>query len=172
MVIKYLDKAPRVGKNVFIAPTATVIGDVTIGDHSSVWFGAVIRGDLAPVTIGCNTNIQDNCTLHVDKKTPLVIGDNVTVGHNAVVHGCTLKNRCLVGINAVVLNKAVVETGTIVAAGSVVREGQAVGPNQLVAGIPVRVKKELGPGEIARIDSAARNYLEAKEAHQENEIIS
>ena len=115
MIIKYKNKEPRIGKDVFIAPTATVIGDVTIADNASIWYGAVVRGDLASIAIGKNTNIQDNCTLHADKDIPLNIGSNVTVGHNAVVHGCTLEDRCLIGINAVVLNRAVVKSGTIVA---------------------------------------------------------
>lgn len=159
MILSYNGKRPVIGKHVYIAPTAAIIGDVTIEDHASIWYGAVIRGDLAPITIGRNTNVQDNCTLHVDKGQPVRIGDNVTIGHNAVVHGCTLEAWSLIGINAVVLNAAVVRTGSIVAAGSVVRERQIVGPHHLVAGIPAALKKELSPDVAARLTSAVEDYL-------------
>ena len=117
MIVAYAGKTPQIGKNVFIAPNATVIGDVTIGDNASVWYGTVLRGDMEPITIGENTNIQDNCTIHTDYGCPTVIGRNVSVGHNAVVHGCTIEENCLVAINAVVLSGAYMETGSILAAG-------------------------------------------------------
>ena len=159
MIIEYKGKKPVIGNNVFIAPTAVIIGDVTLEDNASVWFGAVLRGDMAPITVGENANIQDNCTLHVDYDTPVVIGDNVTVGHNAVVHGCTVEDHSLIGIGATVLNNARIGKGAVVAAGSVVREGQVVEPWTLVAGIPAKLKKmleELSPGEIRL---PVKNYL-------------
>lgn len=160
MIMHFRGITPRIGTNVFIAPTAVVIGDVTIGDNASIWFGAVLRGDMAPITVGAGTNIQDNCTVHTDSKYPAVIGENVTVGHNAVVHGCTVERNCLVGIGAVVLNGAHVREGSIVAAGSVVREGQQVGPCHLVAGAPARLKRELPPEAAERMHPPTRNYLD------------
>lgn len=147
MILAYQGKTPRVGNNVFIAPTAVVIGDVTIDDGASIWYGAVIRGDLASIHIGRDTNIQDNCTIHVDRDRPAVIGASVVVGHNAVVHGCTIEDLCLIGINAVVLNCARIRRGSIVAAGAVVLEDQIVGPLELAAGMPARIRKQL-PGTM------------------------
>lgn len=120
MIIEYEGKTPSIGKNVFIAPNAIVIGDVKIDDNASIWYGVVIRGDMEPVSIGENTNIQDNCTVHTDYGHPAVIGSNVSIGHNAVIHGCTIENGCLVAMNAVVLSGALLEEGSIIAAGSVV----------------------------------------------------
>lgn len=159
MIFEYQGKKPVIGHNVFVAPTATVIGDVVIEDGVSIWFGAVIRADLASITIGASSNIQDNCTLHVDVDTPLRIGRGVTVGHNAVIHGCTLEDRCLIGMNAVVLNRARVRTGSIVAAGAVVREGQTIGPDHLVAGSPAVFKKDVAGVSQARIAAALEDYL-------------
>ena len=143
MIMTYEGKTPRIGNNVFIAPTAAVIGDVEIADGASIWYGAVIRGDLDAIRIGADTNIQDNCTIHVDAGRPAVIGQSVVVGHNAVVHGCTIEDQCLIGISAVVLNGAHIRKGSIVAAGAVVLEDQVVGPLELAAGMPARVRKQL-----------------------------
>lgn len=166
MLFEYKGKSPKIGKNVFIAPTAVVIGDVEIGDYSSVWYGAVIRADLASVRIGRYTNIQDNCSIHVDYDFPANIGDYVTVGHNAVVHGCTVEKNSLVGFNASVLNGATVKTGSVIAAGSLVKEGQSVGPNHLVAGAPAILKKELPDNMSEALELPARVYLELAESHK------
>ena len=160
MILAYQGKTPRVGNNVFIAPTAVVIGDVTIDDGASGWYGAVIRGDLAPIHIGRDTNIQDNCTIHVDRDRPAVIGASVVVGHNAVVHGCTIEDLCLIGINAVVLNCARIRRGSIVAAGAVVLEEQVVGPLELAAGMPARIRKQLPSTMIETIRHDAGIYTE------------
>ncbi|BBO66235.1 gamma carbonic anhydrase family protein [Desulfosarcina alkanivorans] len=159
MIIPYNQIVPTIGKHVFIAPTAVVIGDVTIGDGASIWFNAVLRGDMAPIVVGAHSNIQDNCTIHTDFGKPAVIGDRVTVGHNAVIHGCTIDNGSLVGIGAIVLNDAHVMEHTVVAAGSVVREGARVGPRQLVAGAPAGLKKELGDLPMDRFERSYRQYL-------------
>ncbi len=172
MIIAYEGKQPQIGENVYIAPTAVIIGDVTLGDGASIWYGAVLRGDEAPIRVGKNTNIQDNCTVHTDEGKPVIIGDAVTVGHNAVLHGCTVENSCLIGIGALVLNAAQIRTGSIVAAGCVVRETQVIGPLQLVAGIPARVKREL-PADIHGIlAGAANNYDRLSRAHRRNAIIT
>jgi carbonic anhydrase/acetyltransferase-like protein (isoleucine patch superfamily) len=143
MIETFKGVRPRIGANVFIAPTAAVIGDVEILDGASVWYGAVIRGDLASIRIGRDTNIQDNCTIHVDAGQPAIIGASVVMGHNAVAHGCTIEDNCLIGINAVVLNGARIRSGSIVAAGAVVLEKQTIGPLELAAGIPAKVRRTL-----------------------------
>jgi carbonic anhydrase/acetyltransferase-like protein (isoleucine patch superfamily) len=158
-------KRPTFGKNVFIAPTAVIIGDVTIRDNASIWYGVVLRGDMEPITIGENTNIQDNCTVHTDYGYPAVLGDNVSVGHNAIVHGCTVEENCLIAINAVVLSGARIRKGSVVAAGSVVREGQEIGPYQLVAGAPAVVKKNLSAEQVEGFGQPVRNYLALARRH-------
>jgi carbonic anhydrase/acetyltransferase-like protein (isoleucine patch superfamily) len=159
MIIEYNQIVPTIGDNVFIAPTAVIIGDVIIGDGASIWFNTVLRGDMAPIRIGANTNIQDNCTIHTDFGKPAIIADHVTVGHNAVVHGCTIDAGSLVGIGAIVLNGAHVMAQTVVAAGAVVREGARVGPRQLVAGAPAVVKKDLADLPLDRFERSVEQYL-------------
>lgn len=169
MIIEYNGKRPRIGRNVYIAPTAAVIGDVQISDGASVWFSAVIRGDMAPVQIGRNTNIQDNCTIHTDFGMPTVIGDRVTVGHNAVVHGCTVEDECLVGMAAVILNGAKLLRGSILAAGSVLRLGDQVGPNQLAAGNPAIPKKFISEEALKTYLQSVDNYLTISEHYRRTE---
>ena len=159
MIVSYKGKKPVIGKNVYIAPSAVIIGDVIVEDDASVWFGAVIRGDRDRITIGEGTNIQDNCTLHVDRDHPLRIGAQSTIGHNAVIHGCTIEDRVLIGIGAVVLNDAVVHEGSLVAAGSVVPEGMEIGPLELAAGVPAKIKKTYDHGRIDANVSEAAIYL-------------
>ncbi len=160
MIEAFNGMRPRIGADVFIAPTAVVIGDVEIMDGASVWYGAVIRGDLASIKIGRNTNIQDNCTIHVDPGHPTLIGESVVMGHNAVLHGCTIEDDSLIGINAVVLNGARIRSGSIVAAGAVVLEKQSIGPLELAAGIPAKVRRAL-PEQIREdIRHDAGIYLE------------
>jgi len=159
MIFEFDGKRPRIGRNVFIAPTAVIIGDVEIGDNSSIWYSTVIRGDVDAIRIGNNTNIQDNCTIHVDPGKPAVIGDYVTIGHNAVVHGCTIEDICLIGINSTVLNRAHIRKGSIVASNALVREGQEVGPYHLVAGVPAVLKKEMGEDALELILLPAHSYI-------------
>ena len=159
MISEYRGKKPRIGRNVFIAPSATVLGDVEIGDNASIWFNAVLRGDMALIKVGENTNIQDNCTVHTDFDKPAKIGNNVTIGHNAVVHGCTVEDRCLIGINAVVLNGATIGKGSVVAAGSVVTEGQKVMPGHLVVGAPAKTKKVLQNVSDGELPVSVKDYL-------------
>ena len=159
MVVPFQGKTPMIGKDVYIAPTAVIIGDVVIGDRASIWFGTVLRGDLAPIRVGPETNIQDNCTVHVDEGFPAIIGARVSVGHNAVVHGCTVEDETLIGIGARVLSGSVIHSGSVVAANAVVREGQTVGPRQLVAGAPAKVKREIRQEELPRFLQPVQNYL-------------
>jgi carbonic anhydrase/acetyltransferase-like protein (isoleucine patch superfamily) len=162
MILTHQGIAPVIGENAFVAPSAIVIGNVVIQDNASIWFNTVVRGDLAPIVIGANSNIQDNCTLHTDLDAPLHIGSYVTVGHNAVVHGCRIDDHVLIGMKAVVLNHAHVCSCSVVAAGALVREGQKVEPFCLVAGMPAQVKKKLGENVRARIIQAAQHYLDLK----------
>lgn len=166
MILPFNGKSPVISPDAFIAPTATIIGDVTIAAGASVWYGTVLRGDLAAIRIGANTNVQDNVTIHVDLDTPATIGDDVVIGHNAVVHGCTIENKCLVGLGSVVLNRAHLKTGSMVAAGSVVKQGQIVGPCQLVAGIPAALKKELSEENLGVVELAVQGYLRMSAMHQ------
>ena len=165
MILSYNGKTPKIGKNVFIAPTATVVGDVEIKDGANIWYGTVVRGDASYIKIGKNTNIQDNATVHTDTGGPTIIGDNVTVGHNAVIHGCTVEDKSLIGIGAIVLGKALVKTGTVVAAGSLVKRGQIVGPNQLVAGSPAVVKRDLLEADKDILDLPVKRYLLLARGH-------
>jgi carbonic anhydrase/acetyltransferase-like protein (isoleucine patch superfamily) len=163
--MEYYGKNPKIGKGVFIAPNAVVLGDVEIGDGSSVWYGVVIRGDRAKIRIGTNVNIQDNCTLHTDLASPVNIGDYVTVGHNCVIHGCEIEDNSLIGIGSVILNDACIKTGSVVASGSVVKEGQIVGPYQLAAGVPAKIKRELSAEDVENNRKNAQTYCQLAEKH-------
>ena len=154
---------PKFGKNCFLAETATIIGDVEMGDNCSIWFNAVLRGDVHYIKIGNNTNIQDNATVHATyKKSPTNIGSNVIIAHGATVHGCTLKDNVMIGINAVVLDDAVVESNSIIAAGSVVTKRTVVESGSVYAGIPAKKIKDISPelleGEIHRIANSYSVY--------------
>src|SRR5579864_1913200 len=142
---------PTIADDVFIAPGAVVIGNVTIHEGASVWYNAVIRGDSAPIVIGRRTNIQDNCTLHVDADAPLTIGDECTIGHGAVVHGATLEDHILVGMQAVVLSHAHIGAETIIGACALVAEGKSIAGGVLALGIPARTVRELSEQERASI---------------------
>jgi carbonic anhydrase/acetyltransferase-like protein (isoleucine patch superfamily) len=166
MIMPYKGKEPTIGKNVFIAPTAVIIGDVVIEDEASIWFGTVVRGDLDRITIGAGTNIQDNCVLHVDKDHPLFIGSETTVGHSAVIHGCTIEDRVLIGIGATILNDAVVQAGSVIAAGAVIPEGMKIGPLQLAAGVPAKIKKDYGNERLTLNIEDAKIYLDLSRAYR------
>jgi carbonic anhydrase/acetyltransferase-like protein (isoleucine patch superfamily) len=156
-------KTPKFGENCFLAETAAIIGDVEVGDNCSIWYGAVLRGDVHYIKIGNNTNIQDNAVVHATyKKFPTNIGNNVTVAHGAIVHGCAIKDNVMIGMNAVVLDDVVVESNTIIAAGSVVTKGTIVESGCVYGGIPAKklkeISKELLEGEIIRIANAYETY--------------
>ncbi len=158
MLLGYKGVAPRCAARVYVAEGAMVIGDVEIGEDSSVWFHTVVRGDIASIRIGRATNIQDNSTVHVTTRDPVVIGDEVTIGHGATVHGCTIEDFCLIGINAVVLDGAVVGRGSVVGAGAVVAPRTVVPPGSLVLGIPGKVVKTL-PGAVDANRVTASHYV-------------
>lgn len=147
MIIEFKGMRPNVEKAAYIAENATISGDVTLGENSSVWFNAVIRAEVAPITIGALSNVQDHVMLHADYDCPVVIGDRVSIGHSAIIHGATIEDRVIVGMGAIVMNGAVVGEGSIVAAGALVKEGMVVPPYSLVAGVPGVVKKTFEPGK-------------------------
>lgn len=151
---------PTIEDDVFIAHGAMIIGNVTLRAGASVWYNTVIRGDSAPIIIGRNTNIQDNCTLHVDADAPLTIGDECTIGHNAVVHGATLGDRVLVGIGAVVLSHASIGSQTLIGACALVSEHKQLPGGILVMGVPAKVMRELSEAEIEGLAESAAGYCE------------
>jgi gamma-carbonic anhydrase len=152
-------KAPRLADSVWVADGAVIIGDVEIGPESSVWFGAVLRGDVNHIRVGARTNLQDYSVLHVTSGThPTIVGDDVTLGHRATLHGCTVKDRCLVGIGATVMDGAVVGEDAMVAAGSLVPPGMVVPPGMLALGSPAKVRRHLTREEIEYFRKSAANY--------------
>ncbi|GAB3616915.1 gamma carbonic anhydrase family protein [Okibacterium endophyticum] len=151
--------APRIADDVFIADGARVVGDVTMHPSSSVWYNAVLRGDYASIELGEGSNIQDGVAVHVDAAYPVRIGADVSVGHNAVVHGCTIGDRVLIGMGSVVLSGAVIGDECLIAGGAVVLEGTVVPPRSLVAGVPAKVRRELTDDEVASITENARRYV-------------
>ena len=160
MLRTYRSISPTVHPSAFVDTSAQVIGDVHLGPESSVWMNVVVRGDVHYIRIGARTNIQDLTMVHVMRDTnPTVIGDNVTIGHSAVVHGCTVEDRCLIGMGAILLNGCVIGTGSIVAAGTLVPEGMVVPPGSMVMGLPGKVRRALTPDEDASIKWYADNYV-------------
>jgi carbonic anhydrase/acetyltransferase-like protein (isoleucine patch superfamily) len=154
-------KTPVVHASAWIAPGATVVGDVEIGEGSSIWFGCVARGDVNVIRVGRRTNVQDLTTIHVTSRThPTSIGDEVTVGHRVVLHGCTIKDRCLIGIGSVVMDGAVVGPESVVGAGALVPPGMVVPPRTLVMGSPAKVKRDLSAEEVDALRKSADNYVE------------
>lgn len=165
-ILPYKGIWPTIEEDVFIAPGAFVIGQVTIRSGSSIWYNAVIRGDVGPITIGHRTNIQDNCTLHLDADAPLTIGDECTIGHGAVVHGATLGNRVLVGMKAVVLSHAQIGSESILGACALLPEYKHIPGNTLALGVPARAIRELSPNEHEQLLTSAHNYYERAQEHR------
>ena len=156
----------QIAPDVMILPGARITGAVAIASGCSVWYNTVIRGDESPITIQENTNIQDNCTLHTGLDTPLRVGRGVTVGHNAILHGCTVGDNCLIGMGAIVLDGAVIGRNSIVGAGALVTKRTVVPEGSLILGSPAQVKRPLTPEEIERLLLTAQHYLELKEQYR------
>ena len=165
LIVPFRDRTPSIPESAWVAPNATLAGDITLGERASVFYGAVLRGDMDAITIGDDTNLQDNVTMHVDFGTPAIIGARVSVGHGAILHGCTVEDDCLIGMGATVLNGAVIGTGSLVAAGTVVLEGSVIPPRSLVAGVPGKVRREITDEEYEKIQQNYRTYLELSAEH-------
>jgi len=167
MLKSYRGVAPEVHETAFVEESAQVIGDVKIGANSSVWFNVVIRGDVNSIRIGERTNIQDGCVLHVTLDThPLVIGDNVTIGHGAIVHGCRIGSNCLIGMGSIILDGAVIGENCVVAAGAIVTEGSVIPPNTLVMGIPAKPKRAVADKDLERARAGCDRYVRNKEIYK------
>lgn len=166
-VLPYKGIWPEIDESVFLCEGAVVVGDVKIGKDSSIWFNAVVRGDVCPITIGERSNVQDNATLHVTHDTgPLKIGNNVTIGHNAVLHACTVKDYVLVGMGAILLDDCVIEPYSLIAAGALVRQGFVVPSGSLVAGVPAKVVRSLTEAERENIIQSPQNYVNYVKAYR------
>ncbi|QIY58963.1 gamma carbonic anhydrase family protein [Streptomyces sp. RPA4-5] len=160
-------KEPNIDQKAFTAPTSVVLGEVTMAPGSSVWYHTVLRADCGPIVLGADSNIQDNCTVHVDPGFPVTVGARVSVGHNAVLHGCTVEDDVLIGMGATVLNGAHIGAGSLVAAQALVPQGMQVPPGSLVAGVPAKVKRQLTDEERETIKLNAVMYLELAAQHRE-----
>ena len=162
LIKELLGKSPQIGENTFLAETATIIGDVTMGRDCSIWYNAVIRGDVHFIKMGNKVNVQDNAMLHCTyEKFPLVIGNSVSIGHNAIVHGCTLHDNVLIGMGSIVMDECVVESNSIVGAGSVVTQGTHIKSGEVWGGIPAKKIKHLSDGLLeGEVEPIANNYVQ------------
>ncbi len=160
MLLPYKGVRPIIGSKVFVAENATVIGRVELADFSSVWFGAVLRGDIADIYIGKYSNVQDVTVIHVDTDIPTIVGDYVTIGHSAVIHGCKIGNYTLVGMGAVVLTGAEIGEGSVIGAGAVIKENEKIPPRSLVVGVPGKVVKTLSDESVEKLKEHAIRYYE------------
>lgn len=168
MIRPYKGILPKIAQSAYIDPSAQVIGDVTLGERSSVWCGAVLRGDVNRIVLGEDTNIQDNSVLHGElDKYPVILGSRVTVGHMVVLHGCVVEDDCLVGIGAIILNGAKVGRGSVIAAGALVPEGMEIPPESLVMGMPAKVKRPVSEEEKARFKENAQRYIRYREEYRD-----
>ena len=160
MILPYKGKYPTIGRGCYIAPTATLIGDVTIEDGASVWFGCVLRGDVSPIVVGARSNVQDNTVIHGEAGCPTIIGEDVTVGHSAVLHAAIVGDRVLVGMGAVLLSRCRIGSDTIIGARALVTEEVEIPPGSLAVGMPARVRRQLTEQEREHIMVPARHYIE------------
>ena len=171
IIKKVLGKTPDIHESVFLAETAAITGDVTMKEQSSAFYGVSARGDSAPISVGARSNLQDNVVLHADSGFPCTIGEDVSVGHAAIVHGATVGDGALIGMNATVLNGAKVGAGSLVAANSMVPEGMEIPPHSLVAGVPAKVRRELTEEQVAGLKQNAEGYLRLSAEHLKAETV-
>jgi carbonic anhydrase/acetyltransferase-like protein (isoleucine patch superfamily) len=167
-IYKLGGEAPTIHESAFVADSATVIGKVVLEENTSVWFGAVLRGDNEPITVGAGSNLQDGVVMHTDPGFPLTIGSNVSVGHQAMLHGCTIHDNALIGIQAVVMNGAVIGRNCLVGAGAVVTEGKVFADNSLILGAPARVVRQLSDEDVERLKKNADSYIQRRQHFKEN----
>lgn len=176
MLLKYKEWFPKFGKKAFIAPDSTIVGNVTCGDDCSIWFGCVVRGDVHKIEIGDRTNIQDLTMIHVThyKKAdmsdgnPTIIGNDVTIGHRVMLHGCTIEDGCLIGMSATILDGAIIGKESIVGAGALVTKGKVFPPRSLIVGSPAKVVRELSEEEVSELYASAKRYVEFKNEYVES----
>ena len=167
----FAGKTPQLGRGVFLAETSSVIGDVVIGDESSIWYSTVVRGDVMPIRIGARTSIQDNTVIHVTSDfSGTIIGSACTVGHSAIIHACTVEDSCLIGMGSILLDGAVIGRGSLVGAGALVTPGTRIPPNSLVIGSPAKVKRELNDKEREQISYGASHYVELARRYLAGEL--
>ena len=168
---EYKSIRPRLGKSVFVAPNASVIGDVTLGDEASVWFGVTIRGDLMPITFGARTNIQDGCVVHVTGgQAATTVGDDVTIGHLALIHGCTVGNGCLIGMGAILLDNCEIGDESIVAAGSLIAPRTKIPPRSMVMGRPGKVVRAITDNDLLWVRASVQIYIESAHAFSSGSV--
>jgi len=172
MIYKINNNSPKIDKNCFVAPSADIIGNVEIAENSSVWFGSSIRADLNAIKIGKNVSVQDGCVLHTDDECPVVIGDNVAIGHKAVIHSAKIGSNCLIGMNAVILSGAKIGNNCIVGAGSVVTEGTFIQDNSVVMGVPGKAVKEVTPVHLERIKKTVEEYVRLNKMYLDSGIAN
>jgi carbonic anhydrase/acetyltransferase-like protein (isoleucine patch superfamily) len=165
-IIPFEGHIPKIHPSAFIAPTAVIIGMVEIGEDASVWYGCVLRGDLEPIHVGARSNIQDNSVLHTGYREPCLIAEEVTVGHAAIVHGCTVERGCLIGMGAKVLNRAIIGAESVVGAGALVAEGKIIPPRSLVVGVPGRVARSLTDENVRAIEENTAKYVANGKRHR------
>ncbi len=165
LIRSFAGHTPRAEASAWVAPNATLIGNVTLDAESSVFYGAVLRGDTDAITLGARSNLQDNVVVHCDAGIPTTIGSGVSVGHGAVIHGCMIANDCLIGMHATVMNRAVIGAESLVAGGAVVLEGAEFPPRSLIAGVPAKLRRELTDDEVAALRANADHYVELSRAH-------
>jgi carbonic anhydrase/acetyltransferase-like protein (isoleucine patch superfamily) len=166
MLFAYREFRPVVHETAYVAPTATIIGRVELGAQVSVWFNAVLRGDINSISVGNGTNIQDGCILHVTNVHPVVLGAQITVGHGVIVHGCTVESNCLIGMGSILLDGAIVGAGSIVAAGAVVSPAAKIPANSLVMGVPGKVVRQVRDQDRERLGAGWKNYIQYAEAYR------
>ena len=167
MIVALGEKIPRIDPSAFVVDSAVVVGDVVLGPEASVWFHAVVRGDVEPVRIGARSNVQDNATIHVTRgRWATAVGDFVTIGHAAVLHGCTIGDHCLIGIGAIVLDGVIIESECLIGAGALVTPGTRIPPRSLVLGSPARRVRDLSADEIDRLHQSARSYVDHLRAYR------
>lgn len=159
LILPFDGHDPQIDPEAWLAPNASVIGQVRVAADANVWFGAVMRGDIAEIVLGARSNLQDNAVIHTEAGNPTIIGDDVSIGHGAIVHGCVVEDGCLIGMNATVLNGAVIGANSLVAAGALVLEGTVIPPRSLVAGVPAKVRRELTDDEVAGLYGNSARYV-------------
>ncbi|MBM9461666.1 gamma carbonic anhydrase family protein [Nocardioides sp. zg-536] len=171
MLIALDDRSPVVPDSAWVAPSATLIGSVQLAEGASVFYGAVLRADNEPITVGAGSNVQDNCVFHTDKGKPITLGEGVSVGHGAIIHGATVGDHVLVGMGATIMNDAVIGDEVLIAAGALITEGMQVPPRSLVAGVPGKVRRELSDAEVERLHLNGRLYETHREIHRGGVVV-